>query len=103
MPIKEELDNGKSVKCKIKLIDSFRFMSSPLSVLVDNLSEGFYNDQFTNCISCLDYMSVKDDQLIFSCFDCKKNYKDDFNKDLIKTFGKTYEFCGGDLLNSLSY
>ena len=29
-------------------------------------------------------MSVKDDQLVFRCFECKKNYKKDFNKDLIK-------------------
>ena len=36
--------------------------------------------------SCLDYMSVKDDQLIFRCFGCKKNYKKDFNKELIKRF-----------------
>ena len=86
VPIKKELDNCKSIKYKINFIDSFRFMWSPLSFLVDNLSEGFYNDKFTNCVSCRYYMSVKDDQLIFSCFECKKNYKDDFNKFLIKRF-----------------
>ena len=32
--------NGKSITCKIKFIDGFRFMSSSLSNRVDNLCEG---------------------------------------------------------------
>ena len=28
VPLKEELDNGKTITCKIKFIDSFRFMPS---------------------------------------------------------------------------
>ena len=40
VPIKKQIDNGKTTTCKIKFIDSFRFMSSLLSNLVDNLSEG---------------------------------------------------------------
>ena len=39
VPINKELDNGKSIKYKIKFIDSFRFMSSKLPKLVNNLSE----------------------------------------------------------------
>ena len=42
-------------------------------------------------------MSVKDDQLIFRCFKCKKNYNKDFNKHLIKRFENTYEFCDRDV------
>ena len=56
-------------------------MSSPLSNLIDNLSEGLHNDNCTDCKSSLDYMMFKDDQLIFRCFKYKKNYKKDFNKD----------------------
>ena len=48
-------------------------MSSSLSNLVDNLSEGRHNDNCTDCKSCLDYIEFKDDQLIFRCFECKKN------------------------------
>ena len=39
VPIKEEHDNGKTVIYKIKFTDSYRFMRSKLSDLVDNLSE----------------------------------------------------------------
>ena len=63
---------------KIKFIGSFRFMSSSLSNRVDNLSEGVHCDKLIDCKSCLDYMPVKDDQSIFRCFKCKKNYKKDF-------------------------
>ena len=40
VPIKKELENGKSITYKIKFVDGLRFMSSSLSNLVDNLSEG---------------------------------------------------------------
>ena len=72
-------------------------MSSSLSNLVDNLSEGLHNDRCIDCKSCLDYMSIKDNQLIFRCLECKKNYKKDFNKELIKRFANIYEFCSGDI------
>ena len=39
VPIKKERDNDKAIICKIKLINSCRFMSSSLSSLIDNLSE----------------------------------------------------------------
>ena len=42
-------------------------------------------------------MVTQDDQLIFRCFECKKNYQKDFNKDLINRFGNTYEFCNKDI------
>ena len=48
VPIKKELDNGKSITYKIKFIDSYRFMSSSLSNLVDNLSEGLHSEKCTD-------------------------------------------------------
>ena len=61
-------------------------MLSSLSNFVDNSSEGLYCDKCTDCKSFLDYMTSKAEQLIFSCFKCIKNYKKDFNKELIKRF-----------------
>ena len=104
VPIKKEItkkhkdgnDKATNISYKIKFIDSFRFMSSSLSNLVDHLSEGLHNDRCIDCKSCLDYMTTKDEQLIFRCFRCKKNYEKDFNKELIKRFANIYEFCNGD-------
>ena len=42
-------------------------------------------------------MITKDDQLIFRCFQCKKNYDKDFNKELIKRFANTYKFCNENI------
>ena len=69
VPIIKGLDNGKTITYKLKFIDSFRFMSSSLSSLIDNLSEGLHSDKCTDCKSCLDYMITKDDQLIFRCLE----------------------------------
>ena len=83
VPIKKRLDNDKTVTYKLKFIDSFRFMSTSLSSLVKNLSDGLYNDKCTDCKSCLYYMSAKDNQLIFTCLNCNNNRNKDLNKDLI--------------------
>ena len=72
-------------------------MSTSLSNLVSNLSEGLHNDRRVDCKSYLDYMKTKDEQLIFRCFRCKNNYEKDFNKELIQRFANIYEVCNGDL------
>ena len=79
---KDKNSNDKTIKIsyKIKFIDSYRFMSTSLSNLASNLSEGLHNDRCIDCKSCLDYMTTKDEQLIFRCFRCKKNCE----KTLIK-------------------
>ena len=95
VPLKEKIEN-KSIEItyKIKFIDSYRFMSMPLSKLIDNLSEGIHNNKCADCESCLDYVrSTKNEKLIFKCFNCEQYYKKKFNKDLIKRFASTYEFC----------
>ena len=79
-------------------------MSSSLSNLVDNLSGGLHCDKCTDCKSCLDYMMFKDDQFIFRCFECKKNIKKDFNKELIKRFANIYiNFVTKTLINLFCY
>ena len=58
-------------------------MSTSPSNLVSNLSEGLHTDRCIDCKSFLNYMTTKDEQLIFRCFKCKKNYEKNFNKELI--------------------
>ena len=72
-------------------------MSSSLSNFSNNLSEGRHSNKCIGGKSCLDSMTAKDYQLIFMCFECKKNYKKDFNKKLIKRFTNIYEFCNEDI------
>ena len=86
-----------NISYNINFIDSFKFISSSLSNLADDLSKGLNSDKCPDCKSCPDYMIAKDDQLIFRCFDCKKNYKKDFNKELMKRFANIYEFCNKDI------
>ena len=101
VPIKKQItkkdkdgnDKIVDIPYKIKFIDSYRFMSRPLSKLVDNLSEGLHTEKCADCKSYLDYMSIKDDKLIIRCFECKKNYEKKINEELIKIFANTYEFC----------
>ena len=69
----------------------------PLSKLIDNLSEGLHNNNFADCESCLDYIKTKNEKLILKCFNCKQYYEKHFNKELIKRFASTYEFCNGNL------
>ena len=42
-------------------------------------------------------MITKDDQLIFRCFECEKNYKKDFNNESVKRFANIYELCNEDI------
>ena len=79
---------------KIKFIDSFRFMSSSLSKLVNNLSEVIQSSKCVNCKCYLDYVRIiKNEKLFLKCFNCNNYYKKKINKDLIKKFKNTYSFC----------
>ena len=49
---------------RLNFIDSFRFMSTSLSSLGDNLSEKLHSGKCKDCKSQLDYMSIKNNQLI---------------------------------------
>ena len=94
VPIKKEIRNKNiEITYKIKFIDSYRFMPTSLSKLVDNLSEGIHNNKCLDCESCLDYIRTKNEKLILKCFNCKQYYEKYFNKELIKRFANTYEFC----------
>ena len=105
VPIKKEItkkdkngnDKITKISYKTKFIDSYRFMSTSLSNLVSNLSEGLHNDRCIECKSCLDYMTIKGEQLFLGVLGVKTVMKKKINKDLIQRFANIYEFCNGDL------
>ena len=72
-------------------------MATSLSKLVDNLTEDIHGDKCVDCKSDLSYMKVIDEALIFRCFNCKKIYEKEINKELIERFASTFKFCNNDL------
>ena len=79
-PIKKKCDDGKTITYKLRFIDSFRFMPTSLSELVDNMSGNFNSIE---CKSCTENNR---------CEECKK-----LIEGLIKKFPSIYQFCNGDL------
>ena len=98
-PIKKESNEDGTIIYRIKFIDSFRFMSTSVSTLVDKLSNRIHdNRKCIKCNSSLEYISIsKKGRLLFECFDCKKKYTRKFDKKLTKKFKNTYNFCNGDI------
>ena len=70
---------------------------SSLPKRVYNLSEGIHNNKCADCKSNLDYIKTKNEKLILACYNCKQRYRKKFNKELVKRFASTYEFCNNDL------
>ena len=69
-------DNGKTITYKLRFVDSFRFMPTSLSELVDNMSGNF------NSIECKSCMEKN------RCEECKKTNR---------KVSKCISFCNGDL------
>ena len=83
IPFRVPFKTNKSMTCRLKFVDSFRFMATSLSNLINNLFDQLYNNCF-DCKNLLDYMSFKDNKVVFSCFECEKNISKDFNNEHLK-------------------
>ena len=71
VPIKED-DNSKKITYKLKFIDSYRFMQSKLSDLVDNLSE-INKKECPKCNGKCEFIGFKNDRIYYRCKECKKH------------------------------
>ena len=85
---KKKFDNGKTIAYKLKFIDSFKFMPTLLSSLVDNLSE-IYSKECKRCKerkkikSGCDFVGVKNYKLQNKSKECK-------NRQLIPTVNTVF-------------
>ena len=94
VPIKKELDNNKTITDNLKLIVSFRFMSTSLSSLVDKLPEICKKE----CKGCKERKKIKlvcnfiwfkDDKSNYECKESKKRSLKPIN-ELIRKFSNVY-------------
>ena len=65
-------ENLTTISYKINFIDSVRFMTIPLSNLVNNLTEEVDKIKCKDCDCFLEYKSFKDN-LTYKCLSCNKN------------------------------
>ena len=107
VPIDKELDNGKTIIYRLKFFDSFRFMATSLSSLLDNLCE-IYKKECKRCKerkkikSVCNFIGIKNIKLHYQCKECKKGQLKPIN-GLIKKFPNRYQFCNGGINKFVCY
>ena len=93
VPVKEENDNSKKIIYKLKFINSYRFISTSLSNLVDNLS-GVYDKECKRCVgrkkirlNC-EFIGFKNGRLNYKYKECKASYTKLANESI-----KIFQLC----------
>ena len=101
--LKRKLDNNKTITYRQKFIRSFRFMSTSLSSLVDNLSE-IHKKECKVCkeirkirLVC-NFICLENNNLNYKCKECKKRSLKPIN-ELIKNFPVSINFVMKTLIN----
>ena len=105
--IKKKCDDGKTITRKLRFIDCFRFMSTSLSELADNMFGIFNSIECKSCIEKLKinseccFVGLKNKRLIYKCKKCKEEWKRPRNKS-IGNFPSVYQFGKGDPIKKRS-
>ena len=79
VPFKKENDNDKKITYKLKFTDSYRFTSTSLSNLVDNLL-GVCDKECKRCMGRKkirlnsEFIGFQNDRLNYKCKECKASY-----------------------------
>ena len=103
VPIMKKCGDSKTIRNKLRFIDSFRLMSTSLSELVDNMHGKNVNS--IECKKCMerkkiisdcDFIAFKNNRLYYICKECKRKSTKSVDR-LIETFPRMYQFCNGDL------
>ena len=101
-PIQKKCGDGKTIAHKFYFIDSFRFILTSLSELVDNLSGKFFHS--IECKKCMKreninseccFDKLKNGRLIYRCGECKEKWEKPMNW-LTKMFSSIYQFYNND-------
>ena len=86
--IKKEFDNNKTITYKLKLIDSFRFMSTSLSILSEKLSEIYKKE----CKGCEEKTKIKSVRNIIGPENDKLNYEcKKYKKKMVNAYKRIYK------------
>ena len=79
VPFKKENDNDKKITYKLKFTDSYRFTSTSLSNLVDNLL-AVYDKEYKRCMGRKkirlnsEFIGFQNGRLNYKCKECKASY-----------------------------
>ena len=101
IPLKIENAEGKKVICRLKFINSYRFLLSLQEDLTDNLSE----ITVMTCKSCKEkyktnnecnYIALEDNRLKYKCTECNKHLYKPITP-IKENFTNTYRLCNKDL------